>query len=209
MAIAAGLCVVVVATRARGDEPPASPPTGPAWAVRASMAPYLFPDGTAFLLPIVAVDHGGLHVEGRYNYENLRTGSLWVGWNWEWGEELTFALTPMVGGVFGDKNGVAAGAEWTLAWGPLELYSELEFVVDCGDAARSNVYTWTELSARPWEWFRAGLAVQRSNSVESSREVQWGPLLGVEWRELSLTTYWFNPGQVEAQYWVVALGVSL
>jgi hypothetical protein len=177
--------------------------------VRASLAPYLFPDGTGFLLPIVAVDHGWLHLEGRYNYEQLRTGSLWVGWNLEWATEPAIALTPMLGGVFGDKNGVAAGAEFTLTWGPVELYSEIELVFDCGDFARSNVYTWSELSARPWDWLRAGLALQRTNAIDSSREVQWGPLVGAQWRALSLSAYWFNPGQSEDQYWVLSLGVSL
>jgi hypothetical protein len=201
-AAAVAACVALPASPARAEGEPS-------WGVRASVSPYFFPDGSAFLLPIVAVDHGWLHLEGRYNYEQLRTGSLWIGWNLDWGDELSFSLTPMVGGVFGDKNGVAVGAEWTLAWGPLELYSELEFVFDCGDFARSNVYTWTELSAWPWEWLRAGIAVQRTNAVESTREVQWGPLVGARWRSLSLTGYWFNPGQADDQYWVAALGLEL
>jgi hypothetical protein len=151
----------------------------------------------------VAADHGWLRLEGRYNYEQQRTGSLWIGWNLAWDGEPSFALTPMLGGVFGDKNGVAAGAEWTLAWGPLEL------VLDCGDFARSNVYTWTELSAWAWGWLRTGLALRRTNAVESARVVQWGPLLGGRWRSLSLTGYWFDPGQPDAQYWVASLGVDL
>jgi hypothetical protein len=173
------------------------------------MAPYLFPDGTGFLLPIVAVDRGWLHLEGRYNYEAQKTGSVWIGWNLEWGEKLTFALTPMLGGVFGDLNGVAPGAEWTLAWGPVELYTEFEFVIDCGDVSGSSIYGWTELSARPWDWVRGGVALQRTRSTGSPRGVQWGPLVGFDWRMLTLSTYWFNPGQSDAQYWVVSLGFSL
>ncbi len=201
-ALAAATWLAAPLSQARAEE-------APTWGVRASVSTYLFPDGSAFLLPFVAVDHGWLHLEGRYNYEQLRTGSLWIGWNLAWGETLSFSLTPMLGGVFGDKNGVAVGAEWTLAWGPLELYTELEFVFDCGDFARSNVYTWTEFSAWPWEWLRAGLALQRTNAVDSARELQWGPLVGGRWRALSLTGYWFNPGQADAQYWVISLAVEI
>ena len=61
-AVAAAACLAAPPSPARAEEEPS-------WGVRASVAPYVFPDGSAFLLPIVAVDHGWLHLEGRYNYE--------------------------------------------------------------------------------------------------------------------------------------------
>jgi hypothetical protein len=33
--------------------------------------------------------------------------------------------------------------------------------------------------------------------------------VGFDHGRLSLSAYWFNPGQSDAQYWVVSLGVSL
>jgi hypothetical protein len=50
----------------------------------------------------------------RYNYENLRTGSLWAGCNFSWGKTWQFAVTPMIGGVFGRTNGIAPGCEASL-----------------------------------------------------------------------------------------------
>ena len=50
-----------------------------------------------------------LHLETRYNNEDLRTGSLWVGYNFAWGEKWQFEVTPMIGGVFGRTNGIAPG----------------------------------------------------------------------------------------------------
>ena len=40
----------------------------------------------------------------RYNYENLETGSVWVGYNLSGGEKLEWELTPMLGGVFGNTT---------------------------------------------------------------------------------------------------------
>ena len=68
-------------------------------------------------------DHGALHLEGRYNYEAIDAGSVWVGWNLDFGSPLAFDVTPMIGGVFGSLNGVAPGLELTVSYRKLELYS--------------------------------------------------------------------------------------
>ena len=114
------------------------PPAGTAaeerrWALRLSAYGYIVPDERFYIVPVAAFDYRWLHLEARYNYEAKEAGSVWVGYNLEWGDKLTFSLTPMLGGVFGRLNGLGAGAEWTLAWWLLELYSELEVVLDLGD----------------------------------------------------------------------------
>jgi hypothetical protein len=179
------------------------------WALRFSAYGYLLPDESGYLLPIAAADHGGLHLEGRYNYEDRRTGSLWVGWNVELGDELKLSLTPIAGGVFGRTGGLGAGLEWSLAWGPLELYSENEVVLDLGDVEQSYFYAWSELSARPIEWLRLGLALQRTRAHDVPVDVSWGPLVGASVWKIELAGYCFNPGQADARYWVASAGLGL
>jgi hypothetical protein len=157
-----------------------------------------------YVQPTVTVDHGALHFEARYDYEAMRTGSVWAGWNLAWGDSLKFTLTPMVGGVFGDVNGLAAGAEWDLSWGPLELDSQLELVFDLSRWSGSDFYTWTEMSLWALDWARAGIALQRTRAIDTSRVIQWGPLVGLTVWKLSGGVYWFNPGQAGAQYWVAS-----
>ncbi len=191
---------------AAADEPVSE--EAPSWNVRVSVAAYLFEYQSDYLQPTAAVDYGVLHLEARYNYEAQRTGSLWVGWNFQWGKDVKFALTPMLGGVLGDVNGIAPGLEWDLSWGPLELYSEDEFVFDFTNSSDSNFYTWTELSGSPFEWLRLGLALQRTHALAEARLLQWGPLVGFKVWKLSASAYWFNPGQASAQYWVLTLGAN-
>ena len=57
----------------------------------------------------VAADHEWLHLETRYNYEDLRTGSIWFRHNFSVGKQLVLNLTPMVGGVSGRTSGIAPG----------------------------------------------------------------------------------------------------
>jgi len=49
---------------------------------------YIPQNEDGYVSPIVAADHGWLHLEARYNYENLRTGSLWAGYNFSAGQEV-------------------------------------------------------------------------------------------------------------------------
>ena len=62
------------------------------------------PDGDSYADPYLTADHQWLHLEARYNYENLHTGSLWAGYNFTAGKTLQLAVTPMIGGVFGARR---------------------------------------------------------------------------------------------------------
>ncbi len=116
---------VATAAEAATDE-------GPAWEWSPSVLLYLLRDEADFVQPTLTVDRGALRLEGRYNYEELRTGSVFVGWNLSFGEQLKLGLTPMVGGVFGRRIGVAPGLTATVDWGPLALWSQSEYVLESG-----------------------------------------------------------------------------
>ena len=99
----------------------------------------------------------------------------------------------MVGGVFGDTEGVAAGYEATLAWRQFELYTEGEYVIDTRDASGNFFYTWTELTYSPTDWLRAGLVIQRTKTYETDFDFQRGVLVGLTLQDMDLTAYVFNP----------------
>jgi hypothetical protein len=179
----------------------------PAWEWGPSVLLYLVPGESAFLQPTLTIDRGGLHLEGRYNYEARDTGSAWVGWNFSFGEELTFGLTPMVGAVFGGMRGVAPGLTLTLEWGPLALWSQSEYVLDLGDSSRSFFYDWTEVSITGPDWLRVGMVLQRTRAFQTTTEIQGGPLVGLSFWKLSATAYLFAPGQ-DDQFVVLSLAGS-
>jgi hypothetical protein len=156
--------------------------------------------------PTAAADRDWLHLEARYNYEDLETGSAWIGYNLSFGEELTLELTPMVGGVVGSTMGVAPGYKGSLSWWKLELYSEGEYVFDASDSSESFFYTWSELTLAPVDCFRFGLVVQRTKVYETDFDIQRGFLFGLSYKGLDLTTYFFN---LDASQPTVVLGVGL
>jgi hypothetical protein len=185
-----------------GSDAPAAP-SAPAWAWGASVLLYALPGETDYLQPTLTVDRGPLHLEGRYNYEARETGSAWIGWNLSFGDELAFVVTPMVGGVFGQVQGIAPGLTFTVEWGPLSLWHQSEYVFDLVDSSRSFFYVWSELSVTGPDWLRVGVVLQRTRAFQTSTAVQGGPLLGVSFWKLSATVYLFSPGQ-DDQFVVVA-----
>jgi hypothetical protein len=163
------------------------------WSFSASLYGYLPPDGPDYLQPTVTADRGVLHLEARYNYEAPRTASFWAGANFSAGEALALQFTAMLGGVVGDTVGFAPGYTGTLTWRKLQLYSQSEYLIDTRDSSGSYFYTWSELSLAPADWFRFGLAIQRTKLYQTDFDIQRGFLVGFNSGNADLTLYVFNP----------------
>lgn len=188
-----GAIVVGSATGAFAQVPTSTTPTPLAWSGSASLFAYVVPDEDPFVQPTVTADRGALHLEGRYNYENLETGSAWIGRNFSVGERVTLEITPMAGVVFGRTDGVALGYSGTLAWRALDLTSESEYLFDAGDRSDSFVYTWSELGWAPLGWLRAGLSVQRTRVYQTELDIQRGFFGALSFGPWEVSVYLFNP----------------
>ena len=186
---------------------PAEEPDDTAWSFSASAYTYLVPDAGNYVQPTFTADRGWLHLEARYNYEALDSGSAWVGYNFSGGETLAWEFTPMLGGVFGDLTGIAPGYKGSLSWWKLELYSEGESVFDTADSSDSFLYNWSELTLAPVDSVRFGLVTQRTRAYESDRDIQRGLLVGVNYRRLDVSAYYFNPDDNKPTI-VIAVGLT-
>jgi hypothetical protein len=173
-----------------------SPPDGSSnkWDFSLKLDTFVVPHDRSFVNPNFSADHGKLHLEGRYNYEGLETGSAWLGYNLSTGKEVVFEATPMVGGVFGDTNGIAPGYLATLSYKKLELYSQGEYVFDLQDKTGNFFYNWAEVSYAPKDWIRGGIVAQRTRAYQTSLDIQRGILVGLSYKKVSFTTYVFNWG---------------
>jgi hypothetical protein len=130
-----------------------------------------------------------------------------VGANFELGERVTLALTPMFGVVVGETNGVAPGLELTLNFWRLELYSEGEWMIDTDEKTDSFYYNWTELTLPVTGWLAVGLVTQRTRVYQSERDIQRGILAGVQWKQASLTGHVFEPFSSQPTY-VISLAIE-
>lgn len=178
-----------------------------AWEYSISTATYLALDSRDYVNPNITADRGWLHLEARYNYEALKTGSLWLGYNFTTGEKLELGFTPMVGGIFGNSTGFAPGYTITASYKRIEFYTQGEYFIDSGKRSENFFYNWSELSFAPVDWFRIGFVLDRTKTLGDSIDVRRGPLIGFTYKKIDLSTYWLSPGSTD-QTFVFAVTVE-
>ncbi len=192
----AALAVLVLAHPASSDE----------WSFALSGFVFDPPDDSPYFSPIFYADRGALHLEARYNYEDLETGSVFIGRNFEVGEKVALTIVPLFGLVLGSTQGIAPGAEVGISWRRLELYAESEYVFDLEESDDSFFYTWIEATIAPVDWLRFGLVTQRTRTYETGLDIQRGLLIELSHGKLSFGFHWFNPDRTEDQIFAYAVG---
>ncbi len=166
------------------------------WALNASILTMLYRDTDDLVMPTVTADHRDLHLEVRYNWEDYRTASAWVGHWFRFGDELRMELAPMAGIVFGQSNGAAPGYQFEASWKSLSLSSTSEYYIDFEDNTSNFFYTWTEMSV-DLNFLLTGIVVQRTRTFESPLDVQSGLLVMREQGSFTFGLYVFNPFQTD------------
>ena len=203
-----GIVAAQSTTTAATANPAADSPPPDQWSFYVNIAGYIVPHERSYASPTFSADRSHLHFGLRYNYEDKETGSVWVGYNFEVGEKLTFRATPMVGGVFGNTTGIAPGYLAGISWKRLDLSTEGEYVFDTRDSTGSFFYSWMELSYSPRDWCHAGLVAQRTKAYQTTLDIQRGLLVGFSHKKVSFTTYIFNAGWTDPTV-VLSLGLNL
>jgi len=201
--------VLLVSTGAAQETVPPDVPLAeaPVWEFTGS-AFYSDPPGTEDrVTPIFYADRGPLHLEARYNYEDLETAALFAGWTFEMGEEVALGLTPMLGAVAGETEGIAPGLEVDLGWQRLAWYAEMEYLFDLEERDDDFFYSWSTLTYGLTDWLDAGLVTERSRLVDTDVSVQRGLAFEVTHGSLGFSLYAYNLGSDDS-YAVVALGFA-
>lgn len=186
---------------------PATAPVEPSWSYSLVTDGYIAPQGQSYVSPVFTANHDWLHLEARYNYENQRTGSLWAGYNYSVGKKVQFSATPMIGGVFGDLNGIAPGLELSLTYKKLSFSSSSEYVIDTDNTSDSFFYSWPEVTYSLLSWLNVGVVAQHTKAYHTSADIQRGFLVGFTHKQFEFTTYVFNPDQSQPTT-VLELGVN-
>jgi hypothetical protein len=185
----------------------ASPAAKPSWEFAITAYPTVVRGGENYTSAIAVADRGPLHLEARYNYESVGARSAFVGWTFAGGEEITWELTPLLGGAWGSTQAFVPALEASVAWKQFDFYIEAEYVSDSHRRSDSYFYAWSEVGFRPVEWLRLGIAGQRTTTYSNERDIQRGPFAQVTWGPVTIGGYWFNPGS-STQVFVGMLGAT-
>lgn len=154
---------------------------------------YLLPDESNTASLIGYTDYKSFHIEGRYNYEDERTASLFGGYRVETGHSFIVGATPMLGVVFGNTNGIAPGLLLDFSWKIFDFYSESEYVIDFSGSENNFFYTWTEVAVTPVSNLRTGISADRTRLYQSDLELQKGIFTEYTFWKLTAGVHYFNP----------------
>jgi len=139
------------------------------------------------------VDYKQLHTEVRYNYEAQNAASFFAGWRFETGGKAAIGITPMMGFLFGDAEGIIPALELDLAYKKFDFYSEMEYVIDVEGKENNFFYVWGEVAVSPLESLRTGISYQKTRLYQTDREVQRGIFAQYSFWKLTAGIHYFNP----------------
>lgn len=168
---------------------------------------FYFLEEEVYTLPIVTADHHHLHLEARYNYEDVQTISLFAGYNLETNGKVSLLLTPMLGTAFGNTTGLIPAVEATVSWSNLEWYMETEWLIDPGDSGNNFLYTWSDLTYSLFDHLYVGLSAQRTRVDETGLEIERGLVAGYYNDRLNLSAYTYNIATTDF-FLLINVGVS-
>jgi hypothetical protein len=188
---------------------PATLRAEPEAGVSAGLYVNMVPDLT-YLTPMVSIARGKLYAEGRYQYEDLETGSAWVGriFAGEAGADFTWWLAPVAGGVFGRTRGFAPGVNLDARWRQFSVAGSAEYMFDLRDSEESFFYSWTEWLYTPRPPFAAGITIERNRRRVLAGEVNAALTAYAGYRNATLSFYAFNVWDSDDDYYIVGLGAD-
>lgn len=157
----------------------------------------LVQDDDDYLMPTIVLELSGWHFEGRRNYEEKNSSSLWIGYNFEFGNEIKLNLIPLAGVVIGSVAGAAPGLELEISYDILNVNIQSEYFFNAENIDDSFFYTWNEIGVTPIDWLNAGIVIERTRSYGADKDLQAGIYAGVSYSDFYFNTYFFDPDKID------------
>lgn len=163
------------------------------WSFSLSSFFYFVPHDVNSVSLIGYANYKRWHLEGRYNYEDRNTVSLFGGYRFETGKKFQFAATPMLGFIVGNTDAIAPGLELEASYWKLGYYSETEYVIAFIGREENFLYVWGELTMNPVSTLNLGLSYQKTRLYQTEFDVQFGMLAKYSFGRWTPAIYYFNP----------------
>jgi hypothetical protein len=145
------------------------------------------------------------YFEARYNYEDLKTFSLYFGKSFYTGKKASIEITPMVGGVVGTINGISPGLNFSLDYLRFSTSTQTQYTFDLKNSGSSFYWDWTNFSFGLGKHFGLGGSVQIYRPQSGEATIDAGPMINFKIGSLQLEAFSYNFWQ-EQPLW--ALGVQ-
>ena len=135
----------------------------------------------------------GMYTEMRYNYESVKTASLYAGKSFNKKGTFKYTLTPMLGLVFGNYNGGSLAMNIEMEYKKTFISMQTQYTVNSDDVKENFFFNWSEIAYQPLKWFYAGVSMQQTRLHSCRFQSEYGVLAGFVVRKFTIPVYAFNP----------------
>ena len=140
-----------------------------------------------------------IYSEIRYNYEEMQTLSLFGGRTISGGKNLLFSITPMAGLSTGKFTGISLATKAEAEWKNIYASTELQYSMAAKKSMTSFFFNWSELEYYIMRNLFAGVTIQYTRQ-DGISDVQPGFVSGLEFKNISIPFYLFNPFQQDRSF---------
>ena len=133
------------------------------------------------------------YMEVRYNYEALRTASVYAGQSFHKKSVITYTVTPMLGIVMGAYNGASLATNIELEYKKAFVSMQSQYTVNKNEKKMDFFFNWTEFAYQPVKWFYAGISMQQTKTYRTIKVSEYGILLGFLTGKFTIPVYVFEP----------------
>lgn len=134
----------------------------------------------------------GFYTELRYNYEAMKTGSVYLGKSFSKEANVSYDITPMGGFVFGEYTGGSLAMNAEVEYKKIFLSSQTQYTVNKDDRANNYFFNWSELGYQPVKWFYAGVSAQLTKPYAETLTPEYGLMIGLVFKKITVPVYVFN-----------------
>lgn len=142
----------------------------------------------------------GLYTEMRYNYEAPKTASVYLGKSFSREAALSYEITPMAGFVFGEYTGASLAMNVALEHKKIFFSSQTQYTMNKDNRMDNFFFNWSELGYQPVKWFYTGVSAQLTKLYKNTLMPEYGLMLGLVIRKITIPVYVFNPLGTKKNY---------
>lgn len=158
---------------------------------------YYDQDGGLALGPIAQIqNHKNWYAEARYNYEEARTISFYLGKVYSKEGIFEYSVVPLFGGVVGRFNGGSVGLNVDFEYKQFYFSSQSQYTFSLDDEINNFYFSWSELGYQPLNWLYGGMAVQETYFPQTAEQLfHPGFVVGFSFRQWTFPLYGFKTGK--------------
>jgi hypothetical protein len=168
---------------------------------------YIYTDnkGIQLLVPVVYFQsNNSWYIESHVNYETEHTFSVYAGKAFSGNKEISYTVTPMIGGVLGSIKGGVIGLNADINYKKIFFSSQSQYICSFTDRSIDFLYTWIELGYEVYGHHQVGLALQHTMRWGPGRRPETGFFIKLNAKKWNFPMYCFNVGG-ENRYLVLGI----